>query len=92
LNVSALSPQILSGKSYVFTSWSDGKGKQHDIVTGAAPGTYTATFKGCTKSGTSAGESLSGTSAADIICGMGATTSSRAGEATTYSSAAGLTR
>jgi hypothetical protein len=71
LNVNAPSPQTLSGKPYVFSSWSDGNGKQHDIVTGATPSTYTATFKGCTKSGTSAAETLSGTSAADIICGMG---------------------
>jgi glucose/arabinose dehydrogenase/PKD repeat protein len=71
LDVNAPSPQISSGKSYVFSSWSDGKGKQHDIVTGAAPSTYTATFKACTKSGTSAGETLSGTSGADIICGLG---------------------
>ncbi len=72
LSVSALSPQTLSGNTYVFSSWSDGKGQQHNIVTGAAePGTYTATFKTCTKSGTSAGETLSGTSGADIICGLG---------------------
>ena len=43
-------------------SWSDGKGQQHTIVTGAAPSTYTATFKACTKSGTSAAETLRGTS------------------------------
>ena len=55
LNVNAPSPQTLSGKTYVFSSWSDGKGQQHDIVTGATPSTYTATFKTCTKSGTSAG-------------------------------------
>ncbi len=71
LNVDAPSPQTLSGKTYVFSSWSDGKGKQHDIVTGAAPSTYTATFKTCTKSGTSAGETLIGTSGNDVICGKG---------------------
>jgi glucose/arabinose dehydrogenase len=71
LNVNAPSPQTLSGKTYVFSSWSDGKGKQHSIVTGATPSTYTATFKSCTKSGTSAAETLTGTSAADIICGLG---------------------
>jgi PKD repeat protein len=71
LNVDAPSPQTLSGTSYAFSSWSDGKGKQHNIVTGAAPATYTATFKGCTKSGTSAAETLRGTSAADVICAMG---------------------
>jgi glucose/arabinose dehydrogenase len=71
LNVNTPSPQTLSGKSYVFSSWSDGKGKQHDIVTEAAPSTYTATLKECTKSGTSVGETLSGTSGADVICGLG---------------------
>jgi glucose/arabinose dehydrogenase len=71
LNVTAPSPQTLSGKTYVFSSWSDAKGKQHDTVTGATPSTYTATFTACTKSGTSAGETLSGTSGADVICGLG---------------------
>ena len=71
LTVNAPSSQILSGKSYVFSSWSDGKGQQHSIVTGAAPTTYTATFKSCTKIGTSAGETLGGTSSADVICGLG---------------------
>jgi Ca2+-binding RTX toxin-like protein len=71
LKVDALSPQTLSGKSYVFSSWSDGNGQQHDIVTGATPSTYTASFKACTKSGTSAGETLSGTSGSDVICGLG---------------------
>jgi Ca2+-binding RTX toxin-like protein len=71
LNVNAPSPQSLSGKPYVFSSWSDGKAKQHEIVTGATPSTYAATFKSCTKSGTSATETLSGTTAADIICGFG---------------------
>jgi glucose/arabinose dehydrogenase len=71
LNVNAPSSQTLSGKTYMFSSWSDGKAQQHNIVTGATPTTYTATFKGCTKSGTSAAETLSGTSAADVICAMG---------------------
>ncbi len=71
LNVNTPSPQTLSGKTYVFSSWSDGKGQQHDIITGAVPSSYTATFKACTKSGTSAGETLTGTSGADVICGMG---------------------
>jgi PKD repeat protein len=70
-NVNAPSPQTLSGESYVFASWSDGKGKQHDIVTGATPSSYTATFKVCTKSGTSVGETLTGTSGDDVICGLG---------------------
>jgi glucose/arabinose dehydrogenase len=71
LNLNAPSPQTLSGTTYVFSSWSDGKGKQHDIVTGAAPSSYTATFKACTKSGTAAADTLSGTSAAEVICGLG---------------------
>jgi Ca2+-binding RTX toxin-like protein len=72
LNLSAPSPQTLSGgNTYVFSGWSDGKGQQHSIVTGTAPGTYTATFKECTKSGTSASETLRGTSAADVICALG---------------------
>ena len=71
LKVNAPSPQTLSGKPYVFSSWSDSKGRQHDIVTGATPSTYTATFKSCTRSGTSAAETLTGTSGADIICGLG---------------------
>jgi hypothetical protein len=45
LNVNAPSPQTLSGKTYSFASWSDGKARQHDIVTGAVPSTYTVTFK-----------------------------------------------
>jgi hypothetical protein len=71
LSVNTPSPQSLSGKSYVFSSWSGGEAKQHSIVTGATPGTYTATFEVCTKTGTSAAETLRGTSAADIICAKG---------------------
>jgi glucose/arabinose dehydrogenase/PKD repeat protein len=71
LSVNAPSPQTLSGTTYVFSSWSDGKGQQHDIVTGATPSTYTATFKACTKSGTSGADVLNGTSSADVLCGLG---------------------
>jgi glucose/arabinose dehydrogenase/Ca2+-binding RTX toxin-like protein len=71
LNVNVSSPQTLSGTTYVFSSWSDGKAQQHNIVTGATPSTYTATFKACTKTGTSAGETLTGTSGNDVICGLG---------------------
>jgi glucose/arabinose dehydrogenase/Ca2+-binding RTX toxin-like protein len=71
LDVDAPSPQTLSGKSYAFSTWSDGKGKQHDIATGATDEAYSANFKECTKSGTSAGEILRGTTAADVICGLG---------------------
>ncbi len=71
LTVSAPSPQTLSGTTYVFSSWSDGKERQHDIVSGAAPSTYTAAFKACTKTGTLGDNVLDGTSGADVICGMG---------------------
>jgi Ca2+-binding RTX toxin-like protein len=66
-----LTADSLSGKTYVFATWSDGKGQQHDIVTGATPSAYTVTFKACTKTGTSAGETLTGTSSDDVICGLG---------------------
>jgi hypothetical protein len=78
LNVNAPSPQTLSGKTYIFASWSDGKGQQHDTVTGVAASTYTAAFKACTRTGTSVDDVLDGTSRADVICGMGATTYSAA--------------
>ena len=71
LSVNAPSPQTLSGTTYAFYSWSDGKARQHDIVTGAAPSTHTATFKACTKTGTTGDDVLEGTSATDVICGMG---------------------
>ncbi len=79
LNVYAPSPQTtLAGVTYSFASWSDGKEQQHDIVTGATPSSYTATFKACTKTGTSAGETLDGTSGADVICGFGGNDTVRA--------------
>jgi glucose/arabinose dehydrogenase/PKD repeat protein len=71
LTVNAPAPQALSGKTYVFDSWSDGKGRKHAVVTGAASSTYTATFKACTKTGTAADDVLDGTSGADVVCGMG---------------------
>ena len=71
LSVNAPSPQTLSGTTYAFYSWSVGKARQHDIVTGAAPSTHTATFKACTKTGTTGDDVLEGTSATDVICGMG---------------------
>ena len=45
LSVNAPSPQTLSGTTYVFASWSDGKGKQHTIATEATPSTYTANLR-----------------------------------------------
>ena len=72
LNVYAPSPQTtLTGVAYSFASWSDGKERQHDIVTGATPSSYTARFEACTRRGTSADETLVGTPGADIICGFG---------------------
>ena len=71
LTLNAPSPQTLSGKTHVFSSWSDGKGQQHDIFTGAASSVYTVTFKACTKTGTTGADMLDGTAGADVICGMG---------------------
>jgi Ca2+-binding RTX toxin-like protein len=75
LNLNVPSPQTLSGTTYAFSSWSDGEAQQHDVVTGPAPSSYTATFAAtstaCTKTGTSAGETLTGTAGNDVICGGG---------------------
>jgi glucose/arabinose dehydrogenase/Ca2+-binding RTX toxin-like protein len=72
--VNAPSPQTLSGTTYEFSSWSDAGTQQHEILTGAAPSTYTATYTAtsataCTITGTSAVEILTGTSGDDVICG-----------------------
>ena len=73
--INASSPQTLSGTTYTFSSWSDGQPQQHEIVTGAAPSTYTASYTAnsapCTITGTSAKETLTGTSGDDVICGGG---------------------
>ena len=71
LTVNASSPQTLPGTTYAFSSWSDGKGQQHSVVTGATPSVYTAAFKACTKTGTTGADVLDGTSGADVICGLG---------------------
>ena len=75
LNLNVPSPQMLSETSYEFSAWSDGRGQQHTIVTGAPPSSYTATFTAtstaCTKTGTSAGETLTGTAGNDVICAGG---------------------
>jgi glucose/arabinose dehydrogenase/Ca2+-binding RTX toxin-like protein len=71
-SISALSPQSLAGKSYTFTSWSDGGARSHDITASATPSTYTATYTpACTITGTSAANTLTGTSGPDVICGGG---------------------
>lgn len=75
LNLNAPSPQTVDETTYVFNSWSDGQGQNHDIVTGATASTYTATFKplssACTITGTSANDTLTGTPGDDVICGLG---------------------
>lgn len=43
-SISATSPQVANGRRYTFASWSDGGPATHNIVAGAAPATYTATF------------------------------------------------
>ena len=43
-SVTATAPQVKSGLTYAFTSWSDGLGQSHDIVAPATNTTYTATF------------------------------------------------
>ena len=43
-SVSATSPQLLSGTTYEFSSWSDGGVQTHNIVAPLTPATYTATY------------------------------------------------
>ncbi|HVQ91760.1 MAG TPA: LamG-like jellyroll fold domain-containing protein [Mycobacteriales bacterium] len=43
--IGAPSPQTLGGTSYEFVSWSDGGSAAHNIVAGATPTTYTATYR-----------------------------------------------
>jgi glucose/arabinose dehydrogenase len=42
--VSAPSTQLLSGRTYVFTGWSDGGARSHDVEAGTTAGTYTASY------------------------------------------------
>lgn len=42
--IAAPSPQLVGGKLYVFSSWSDGGAASHAIATPASDTTYTATF------------------------------------------------
>jgi glucose/arabinose dehydrogenase len=42
--VSAVTPQRIRGKTYTFSSWSDGGAQSHDIIAPASPATLTATF------------------------------------------------
>ena len=43
-SVSASTPQSLGGTNYAFSSWSDGGAQSRNIVAGASPVTYTATY------------------------------------------------
>ncbi len=75
LAVHAPSPQTLEGTTYEFASWSDAGTQQHEVLTEAAPSTYTATYTAtqatCTISGTSGNDTLRGTARNDVICGLG---------------------
>ena len=42
--ISAVSPQLLGGSQYVFTSWSDGGGQTHTVTAVSAPGAIWANF------------------------------------------------
>jgi hypothetical protein len=42
--IEAMSPQVLSGATYRFTSWSDGQAASHVITTPSTAITYTATY------------------------------------------------
>ncbi len=69
-SISAPTPQTLAGTVYEFASWSDGGAQTHNVVAGAEPGTFTATYGTavCTVTGTSANETLTGTPGNDVIC------------------------
>ena len=45
-SVSALTPQVLGGTTYVFSSWSDGGAQSHTIIASAVPTTFTAVYTG----------------------------------------------
>jgi glucose/arabinose dehydrogenase len=44
VSMSAVTPQRIRGKTYVFSFWSDGGAQTHTIVAPASPATYRATF------------------------------------------------
>jgi PKD repeat protein len=44
VSISAVTPQRIKGKTYVFSSWSDGGGQTHLITAPASPATFRATF------------------------------------------------
>jgi glucose/arabinose dehydrogenase len=43
-NIGVISPQTLNGKTYAFSSWSDGGAALHTVTTPTNSSTYTATF------------------------------------------------
>jgi glucose/arabinose dehydrogenase len=43
-SVSATTPQTLDGRTYSFSSWSEGGAQTHTVVAGSSPATYTATY------------------------------------------------
>ena len=43
-SLSAITPQMLNGTMYQFSSWSDGDAQTHSIVASPSPTTYTATY------------------------------------------------
>jgi glucose/arabinose dehydrogenase len=72
LAVSAPRQTRIAGKKYLFDSWSDGRAHDdRDIVTGAEPRTYTASYTVCTITGTLGNDVLDGTPGNDVICGLG---------------------
>ncbi len=44
-SISASTPQTLGGRSYSFTSWSDGGAQTHNITAGTSSATYVASFR-----------------------------------------------
>ncbi len=47
--ISAPTPQSVGSNQYEFVSWSDGGGQTHDIIAGASPATFTATYRRLSK-------------------------------------------
>lgn len=49
LTVTAVSPQDADGSTYRFDSWSDGGAATHEVIIGAAPASYVATYTNPTR-------------------------------------------
>jgi hypothetical protein len=43
--LSAPSPQFIGSNQFEFVSWSDNGSQTHDIIAGATPATFTATYR-----------------------------------------------